>query len=552
MGTDLHEAILEGADEIAVPALLSTLCICIVFVPMFFLTGAARFLVRAVRGSRGVRDARVLRAVAYASTDARDAADGPRAHAPDAHAKPNLFMRLHRRFDHGFERMHGAYIVILSTLLVKRRLYATIFLGFCVVSAGLVFVLGEDFFPTVDAGDIRMHMRTPTGTRIEETARLADDEVEKVVRQVVPRDQLSTILDNLGLPYSDVNLSYSNAGTIGTLDGEIQVPLNENHNPTQTYIDELRARLPKLFPGTEFFFQPADIVTQILNFGLPAAIDVQIQGQNQEANFQAISNINLMKKIRMIPGNVDTHIQQKLDEHQSTYNHDVANLAAADANVKRLRQLESFKRIVVPFAGVVTQRNVDVCDLIDAGSGTSRALFAFAQPDPLRLFVQMPQAYTQNVSVGQDVVVTQAELPGQQFHGQITHVPPGAIDMPTRSLQLEERLPNPDGRLRPGAYVQVAVPSVAHARLMVPGDGLLFRAEGPRLAVVDKDGHVRLHKIVIPQDLGQTLEIESGIEPTDKVITNPSDSIADSDHVMIVPPSKQGPQHGASDTKAAS
>ncbi len=247
----------------------------------------------------------------------------------------------------------------------------------------------------------------------------------------------------------------------------------------------------------------------------------------------------------------DAFSQQELDERQSTYNQDVANLAAADANVKRLRQLESFKRIVAPFAGVVTQRNVDVGDLIDAGSGTSRALFALAQSDPLRVFVQMPQAYAQNVSVGQDVVVTQAELPGQQFHGQITHVS-GAIDVPTRSLQLEVRLPNPDGRLRPGAYVQIAVPSVAHACLMVPGNALLFRAEGPRLAVVDKDGHVRLHKIVIAQDLGQTLEIESGIEPTNKVIINPSDSIADGDHVMIAPPSKQGPQQDASNTKAAS
>jgi multidrug efflux pump subunit AcrB len=154
-------------------------------------------------------------------------------------------------------------------------------------------------------------MRAPTGTRIEETARLAD-EVEKVVRQVVPPDQLDTILDNLGLPYSGINLSYSNSGTIGTLDGEIQVALKEDHQPTLTYIDELRSLLPRLFPGVEFFFQPADIVTQILNFGLPAAIDVQIQGQNQQANFQAAAK--LMKQIRMIPGNVDTHIQQKLDE----------------------------------------------------------------------------------------------------------------------------------------------------------------------------------------------------------------------------------------------
>lgn len=241
----------------------------------------------------------------------------------------------------------------------------------------------------------------------------------------------------------------------------------------------------------------------------------------------------------------DAVSQQELDERQSTYTQDVANLAAADANVNRLKQLESFKRIVAPFAGVVTQRNVDVGDLIDAGSGTSRALFALAQSDPLRVYVQLPQAYAQNVNVGQQATVTQAELPGQPFHGTITHIS-GAIDVPTRSLQVEVTLPNPDGKLRPGAYVQVALPAVAHAQLMVPGNALLFRAEGPRLAVMDAQGNVKLHKIVIARDLGQSLEIESGIDATDKVIINPSDSIADGDHVQIAPPSAKAPAGASS------
>ena len=232
----------------------------------------------------------------------------------------------------------------------------------------------------------------------------------------------------------------------------------------------------------------------------------------------------------------DAVSQQELDERQSTYTQDVSNLAAADANVRRLNQLESFKRIVAPFDGVVTQRNVDVGDLIDAGSGTSRALFALAQSDPLRVYVQMPQAYSQNVKVGQEVVVTQAELPGKQFHGTITHIS-GAIDVPTRSLQIEVRLPNADGALRPGAYVQVAVPSTTHANILVPGNALLFRAQGTQMAVVDSNGVVHLRKVVIAQDLGNTLEIESGIEPTDKVIVNPSDSIADGDHVRVQQPS---------------
>jgi multidrug efflux pump subunit AcrB len=194
---------------------------------------------------------------------------------------------------------------------VRRRFFATVFLGFCVASMSLVFVLGEDFFPSVDAGDIRLHMRAPTGTRIEETARLAD-EVEKTVREVIPQKELATILDNLGLPYSGINLSYSNAGTIGTMDGEIQIALTPDHAPTQKYIDALRKLLPQRFPGTEFFFQPADIITQILNFGLPAAIDVQIVGNDQVGNFDVAAK--LMKQIRQVPGTVDTHIQQKLDE----------------------------------------------------------------------------------------------------------------------------------------------------------------------------------------------------------------------------------------------
>ncbi|WNC92241.1 efflux RND transporter permease subunit [Paraburkholderia sp. FT54] len=310
MGTNLHDAILEGAGEIAIPALVSTLCICIVFVPMFFLTGVARYLF--VPLAEAVVFA-MLASYVLSRTLVPTLAMllMGHAHKPKQGAKPNLFMRLYHRFDRGFERMRAGYIMILSSLLVRRGMFGSMFLGFCVVSMGLIFVLGEDFFPSVDAGDIRLHMRAPTGTRIEETARLAD-EVEKVIREVVPEKELGTILDNLGLPYSGINLSYSNAGTIGTLDGEIQVALNEDHKPTQIYMDRLRALLPQRFPGVEFFFQPADIVTQILNFGLPAAVDVQISGANQEGNFDIARK--LLKQVRMIPGTVDTHIQQKLDE----------------------------------------------------------------------------------------------------------------------------------------------------------------------------------------------------------------------------------------------
>ena len=310
LGTNLHDAILDGAGEIAVPALVSTLCICIVFVPMFFLTGVARYLF--VPLAEAVVFA-MLASYILSRTLVPTLAMllMGHAHKPKAGTKPNPFMRLYHRFDAGFERMRATYIMILSSLLVRRKLFCSMFLGFCVLSMGLGFALGEDFFPSVDAGDIRLHMRAPTGTRIEETARLAD-EVEKVIREVVPPRELGTILDNLGLPYSGINLSYSNSGTMGTLDGEIQIALNEGHKSSQIYMDKLRQILPQRFPGVEFFFQPADIVTQILNFGLPAAVDVQISGANMKGNAEVARK--LLKQVRLIPGTVDTHIQQKLDE----------------------------------------------------------------------------------------------------------------------------------------------------------------------------------------------------------------------------------------------
>jgi multidrug efflux pump subunit AcrB len=224
---------------------------------------------------------------------------------------PAWLARASTRFDASFERLRGAYLLILSAILARRRRFATGFLGFCLASLLLVPFLGQDFFPDVDAGLIRLHLRAPTGTRIEETARLSE-RVDAVVRELIPPDQLGTVLDNLGLPYSGINLSYSNSGTIGTLDGEIQIALKPGHRDTREFVRKLRAELPGRFPGIEFFFQPADIVTQILNFGLPAAIDVQFVGANLAENFAAAAR--LQTAVRQIPGAVDVHIQQRMDE----------------------------------------------------------------------------------------------------------------------------------------------------------------------------------------------------------------------------------------------
>jgi len=309
MGTPLEEAISVGAGEIGVPAFVSTLCICIVFVPMFFLSGVAKFLfVPLAEAVVFAMAASYILSRTLVPTLVMLLMRGQTAAAADT--KPSPMQRLYRAFDRRFERVRRAYTLSLSALLSRRRGFAVAFAAFCVLSCGLYPFLGRDFFPSVDAGQIRLHMRAATGTRIEETARLAD-QVEAAIRQLVPADQLETILDNLGVPNSGINLSYSNAGTIGTLDGEIQLSLREGHRPTEEFVTLLRAELPKRFPGVEFFFQPADIVTQILNFGLPAAIDVQFTGANMAAN--AALAAELAKAIRQIPGAVDAHVHQRLD-----------------------------------------------------------------------------------------------------------------------------------------------------------------------------------------------------------------------------------------------
>ncbi|MBR8063469.1 efflux RND transporter permease subunit [Burkholderia ambifaria] len=311
LGTGVHDAILEGAGEIAVPAFVSTLCICIVFVPMFFLTGVARFLfvplaeavVFAMLASY-VLSRTLVPTLAMLLFRPQQAGTGP-------DRSTSRFARIHHAFNDAFERLRAWYIVLLSMLLVRRRFYAMCFLGFCVLSTGLVFVLGRDFFPNADSGNIRLHLRAPTGYRIEETARLTD-QVERVIREAVPPDELGAIVDNLGLPVSGINLSYSNSGTIGSLDGELLIALKPGHRATAHYVQTLRTLLPGRFPGVEFFFQPSDIITQILNFGQPAAIDVQVLGNDLASNMTIASS--LMKKIRRIPGAVDVHVLQRNDE----------------------------------------------------------------------------------------------------------------------------------------------------------------------------------------------------------------------------------------------
>ena len=314
LGKETVQAILDGAQQIAVPAFVSTLCICIVFIPMFFLSGVAKYLfVPLAEAVIFAMLASYMWSRTIVPTLAMYLLSSEDEYRADEHVgeRMGFFRRYQQGFEHTFERFRAGYRRALTVALGRPRFFAACFLTFCVLSAGLYFFLGRDFFPSVDAGQIRLHMRARTGLRIEESARLAD-QINGVIRRMIPERDLLTVLDNIGLPYSGINLTYSNSGTIGTADAEILVQLKpERQRSTYSYISELRKRLPSEFPGVQFFFQPADIVTQILNFGTPAPIDVQIRGMNQPANYAV--GLKLANEIRHIPGAVDVHVQQAFD-----------------------------------------------------------------------------------------------------------------------------------------------------------------------------------------------------------------------------------------------
>jgi multidrug efflux pump subunit AcrB len=309
-GGTMEECILNGAAQIAVPAFVSTLCICIVFVPIFFLSGTAKFLfvplaeavIFAMLASYLLSRTVVPTFAKYLLPPEMD-----RHRSSEPHQPKNIFGKISQGFESGFSRFREGYRDLLSSCLRHPKVTVISVLGFAAVSLLLYPFLGEDFFPTVDAGRFDMHVRMKPGTRVEETARSAD-EVEQMLRKVIPAGQLEGIIDNLGIPYSGINLSYNTTGTTSAADGDILVSLKEQHNPTNEFVREIRRRMPREFPDIEFWFPPADIVAQILNFGLPAPIDVQVQGLNKRANFEFASH--LMDQMRSVPGLVDLRIQE--------------------------------------------------------------------------------------------------------------------------------------------------------------------------------------------------------------------------------------------------
>jgi CzcA family heavy metal efflux pump len=308
MGKEMRQAILDGAQQIAVPAFVSTLCICIVFVPMFFLTGVARFLF--VPLAEAVSFAMLASYLLSRTLIPTLVMYIMRGHEHRA-AGPKTFLgRFQRGFERKFEDFRRGYQAMLETTIEHRGIFVACFFIFCLLSLGLITFLGQDFFPQVDAGLLRLHVRGRPGLRVEETARLCD-EVEAELHRQMPGDEVQTILDNIGLPNSGINQSYSTSGTIGSSDAEILISLNpEHHQPTADHIRHLREVLPQRFPGVEFFFQPADIVTQILNFGLPAPIDVEVIGANMQSNYVIAQQI--ANRMRHVPGTADVHVQQLL------------------------------------------------------------------------------------------------------------------------------------------------------------------------------------------------------------------------------------------------
>ena len=313
-GKDVETAILDGANQIVTAAFVSLLCICIVFVPMFFLQGVSRFLFVPMAEA-------VMLAVLISFILSRTLVPTlskfllkPHAAHTDMHGLPstlpatrNPLVKFQRNFEQSFENFRGVYHALLKMAMAARWKFVASFLGIVLLSLGLTPYLGSNFFPSVDSGQILIHARLPVGTRVEESAaRFAM--IEKTIREVIPEEEITTLVDNIGLPPSSINLIYNNTGVIGPQDGDIQIALRKDHAPTADYVRKLREVLPNAFPDTVFSFPPADIVSQILNFGAPAPIDIQIRGSNLAANFEYANK--MLKAIKQVPGVADARIQQ--------------------------------------------------------------------------------------------------------------------------------------------------------------------------------------------------------------------------------------------------
>ncbi len=397
-GKEVETAIMDGAAQIVTPAFVSLLCICIVFVPMFFLTGVARFLF--VPMAEAVMAAMVCSFILSRTLVPTMANYLLRKHAPhtDMHGldgplppSRNPLVRLQRAFEKAFEQFRLGYRELLALALRHRAAFVTCFLAFVFGSFALTPYLGRDFFPTVDAGQILMHARTHVGTRVEETAQQFA-EIQKAIRQIIPPEDLSTMVDNIGFPTSGINMTYNNSGTIGSQDGDIQIKLNEEHRPTAEYVRTLREELPERFPGITFSFLPADIISQILNFGAPAPIDLQIRGPNLRADF-SYAEI-LLRRLRHVPGLADARIQQSL------------GTPAFDVDVDRTR---------AQYVGI-TERDVTNSLVVNLAGSSQVAPTYWLNPDNgvnYAIVMQTPQYRIDSLNALENLAITAAGAASQ-------------------------------------------------------------------------------------------------------------------------------------------
>ena len=406
-GKPIEPAILDGAQQIVVPAFVTLLVLDIVFAPMFQLGGVAGYLFRplaeavvfALIGSF-ILSRTLVPTMARYLLDAHDFSGG---HAAAGAASRNPFKRFQQGFEHYFAWARAHYRSLLAYSLARPKPVIIGFLAIVVLSLGLAPFLGENFFPSVDSGQILLHVRAQPGTRIEETARLFEN-VERTVREVIPAKDLENIVDNIGLPYSGINMAYQNTGTIGPGDGDALIALKDGHQPTDGYIKRLRAILPEQFPGTTFSFLPADIVSQILNFGLPAPIDLQVIGNNQQANYAYATD--LLKRIRQVPGIADLRIQQ-------VFNYPQVNVAV--------------DRTLAGEVGL-TQRDVANSLLVTlSGSGQVHPNFWLNTENGVSypIVAQMPQYRIDSISDLANVPVTSSGTQAPQYLGGLARITTG-------------------------------------------------------------------------------------------------------------------------------
>jgi CzcA family heavy metal efflux pump len=407
-GKEVEPAILDGAQQIVVPAFVTLLVLDIVFAPMFQLGGVAGYLFRplaeavvfALIGSF-VLSRTLVPTMARYFLHAHTAHD--EAHAASAHRSRNPLKRFQAGFEHVFTNVRDRYRALLLVALGYPKTVIFGFIAIVICSFGLWPFLGENFFPAVDSGQILMHVRGQAGTRIEETARLFDL-IERTVRQTIPPDQLDNIVDNIGLPYSGINMAYQNTGTIGPEDGDALITLKEDHAPTESFIKQLRTILPQKFPGASFSFLPADIVSQILNFGLPAPIDVQVIGNNQKANY-AYAN-DLLKRVRVVPGIADLRIQQVFNYPQ--INVDADRTFASEVG---LTQRDIANSLLVTLSGSI---QVKPNFWLNTENGVSYPIVA-----------QMPQYRIDTMSNLMNVPITSSDAKTPQYLGGLARITTG-------------------------------------------------------------------------------------------------------------------------------